>query len=149
MELDKFERKVFSAWAHITRAEDVDGCWVAYCPEFDVVSYGDSPQHAAEMIRDALEMVILDDLNNGLDPSTRRAEDAAFEPLQRLFERHEKLLDRVPGPDALLKQIDTRIELESLVQVVVLHVTETGPLNQSEVNAARPPRRDETNEDYT
>jgi len=91
MELDKFERKVFSAWAHITRAEDVDGCWVAYCPEFDVVSYGDSPQHAGEMIRDALEMVILDDLNNGLDPSTRRAEDAAFEPLQRLFERHEKV----------------------------------------------------------
>ena len=64
-------------------------------------------------------------------------------------ERLEKLLDRVPGLDALLKQIDTRIELESLVQVVVLHVTETGPLNQSEVNAARPPRRDETNEDYT
>lgn len=51
-------------------------------------------------------------------------------------ERLEKLLDKVPGLDAVLKQIDTRVELESLVQSIVLHAIETGGLDQSEVNAA-------------
>jgi Tfp pilus assembly protein PilO len=53
-------------------------------------------------------------------------------PLERL----EKMLDRLPGLDAVLKQIDTRDELEALVQAIVAHAIETGGLEQSEVNAA-------------
>ena len=79
----ELERKVFSTWAHITRAEDVEGCWIAYCPEFDVVSYGDSPQHAGDMVRDALEMVILDDLRFRLKAYAAASRREAVKALER------------------------------------------------------------------
>ena len=53
-------------------------------------------------------------------------------PLERL----EKLFDRMPGLETVLKQIDTRDELEALVQAIVAHAIEAGGLDQSEVNAA-------------
>lgn len=84
----ELERKVFSGWAHITRAEDVPGCWVAYCPDFDVMSMGDAPMHAFDMVREAVALCLMDDLNRGLDPHERRAPDEAWEPLLRLFDRH-------------------------------------------------------------
>ena len=85
------ERQLFSGWAYITRAEDVPGCWVAHCYEFDIVSTGDSPAHAVDMIREAVALCIADDLNRGLDPHARRAPEDAWAPLLRLFERHTKV----------------------------------------------------------
>ncbi len=82
------DRKVYSGWAYITRAEDVPGCWVAHCFDFGVVTIGDSPQHALEMVREAVGLVLVDDLNRGLDPHARRAPDEEWEPLFRLFEKH-------------------------------------------------------------
>lgn len=86
------EHKVFSPWVHISRAEDVPECWVAYCPEFDVMSTGDSPSHALAMVREAVTLAIGADLNEGFDPTARRASsDEDWAPLHALFERHMKL----------------------------------------------------------
>jgi len=59
----------------MTRAEDVPGCWVAHCLDFDIMSIGDSPQHALEMVREAVGLALADDLNHGRDPHERRADD--------------------------------------------------------------------------
>ncbi len=32
--------------------------WVALCPELDVVSQGDNPEHALEMLKEAVEVYI-------------------------------------------------------------------------------------------
>ncbi len=89
----ELEQRMFEGWAHVSRAEDTDA-WVAYCPHFDVMTIGDSPAHAFHMIREAVAMVILDDLNDGRDPhrrASRKPED--WEPLRRL---QRSFKDEVP-----------------------------------------------------
>lgn len=95
------ERKVFTGWVYITRAEDVAGCWVAHCLEYDIVSMGDSPQDALANVREAVGIALADDLNNDLDPSSRRAPDEEWAPLLSLFDRATQqvpvnALDRAP-----------------------------------------------------
>ena len=55
----------------VTQAKDVPGQWIGHCLELDVVTQGDSPQHALEMTREAVVMVIGDDLRNELNPFER------------------------------------------------------------------------------
>lgn len=81
------EQKMFSGWAYIHQAEDLPGCWVAHCFEYDIISTGDSPQHALDMVREAVGIALADDLNHGFDPAGRRAPDSEWDPLLRLFER--------------------------------------------------------------
>jgi predicted RNase H-like HicB family nuclease len=81
----------FSGWAYITRAEDVPGCWVAHCLDFNIMSAGDSPQHALEMVHEAVGLALADDLSRGLDPHARKADDDDWAPLIRLFEKHTKV----------------------------------------------------------
>ena len=54
-------------------ASDVEGQWVAHCLNWDVVTQGDSPNHAVLMMADALELVIeaddRDDFDSELRPS--------------------------------------------------------------------------------
>jgi len=45
--------------------------WVATCANLGVVTQGDSLNHAQNMLREALEIIILDDLQQGLDPMDR------------------------------------------------------------------------------
>ena len=58
---------------HFFPAEDVPGIWVAHCLDFDVVSQGTSLSDAMGMIREAVELTVIDDLGRGLDPHLRRA----------------------------------------------------------------------------
>jgi predicted RNase H-like HicB family nuclease len=87
------EQIAFSGWIYITRAEDIEGCWVAHCVDFNIISQGDSPQQALEMVREALGMTLADDLNRGLDPNKRRNEVTAedWQPLLKLFEKHTRV----------------------------------------------------------
>ena len=85
------EQKSFSGWAHITRAEDVPNCWVGHCLDFNIMSIGESPQHALGMVREAVGIALADDLNHGRDPHARRADSQDWEPLVRLFEKHTKI----------------------------------------------------------
>ncbi len=97
--------RTFSLTVYITRARDVAGQWVGHCLEVDVVSQGDSMRHAYDMTREAVEMVILDDLNSNREPTLRSAPreewEAAYQsvqsadpklyPLAELFERESEL----------------------------------------------------------
>jgi predicted RNase H-like HicB family nuclease len=85
----KLELQTFTAWAHIVRSEDTAG-WIAYCPEFDVMTMGDSVEHARAMVEEAVVMTIQDDLNRGFDPNGRRSsDDEDWAGLNRLFESHK------------------------------------------------------------
>lgn len=55
----------------IHEAEDIPGCWVGHCLDFDIISQGSHPEHAKEMVEEATIMTILDDLGHGLDPFQR------------------------------------------------------------------------------
>ena len=90
------EQKAFSGWAYITRAEDVPGCWVAHCLDYDIMSVGTRLNTPSIMVREAVGIALADDLNHGLDPHARRASAEDWAPLLRLFERHTKIaLDRM------------------------------------------------------
>lgn len=71
------DQRLFSGWVYISRAPDIEGAWIAHCVDFDIMSQGDSPLHALEMVREALELAFADDLNQGLDPAERGADVAA------------------------------------------------------------------------
>jgi predicted RNase H-like HicB family nuclease len=60
----------------IREAEDLPGCWVAHCLDWDVVTQGESPLAAAESIAEALALVAQTDIADGLDPDERRSAPA-------------------------------------------------------------------------
>jgi hypothetical protein len=64
----------------VTPSEDVPGQWVAHCLNIDVVTQGDSVQHAFMMVKEAVLQVVLDDIAHGLDPLERpRASEDLWE----------------------------------------------------------------------
>jgi predicted RNase H-like HicB family nuclease len=66
------QHRVYTAWAIVQPAPDLPGQWVAHCLEFDVVSQGNSMMEALEMVFEATQAVICDDLNDGRDPIVAR-----------------------------------------------------------------------------
>jgi predicted RNase H-like HicB family nuclease len=56
----------------IRRAEKVPGAWVAECVPLDIATQGDSLEHALEMLVDAVDMIVDDDLERGVDPLRTR-----------------------------------------------------------------------------
>lgn len=87
------EPQAFSGWVYISKAEDVPGCWVAHCIDFNIISTGDSPNHALEMVHEAVGTALADDLSRGLDPNARRSECSSedWNPLLQLMNRHTKV----------------------------------------------------------
>lgn len=67
------QKRTFNFTVYLTRAPDLDGQWVGHCLDVDVVSQGDSLKQAYEMTREAVEIVVLDDLNTGREPAERSA----------------------------------------------------------------------------
>jgi predicted RNase H-like HicB family nuclease len=55
----------------VTPAKDLPNQWVAHCLNIDVVTQGDSIQHAFAMAREAVLQVVADDISQGLDPFSR------------------------------------------------------------------------------
>lgn len=51
-------------------------------------------------------------------------------------EKAQKVFDKIPGLEAIMKAIDTKDELTALIQAIVTGAIETGGLEQAEVNAA-------------
>jgi predicted RNase H-like HicB family nuclease len=56
----------------VTPSEQLAGQWVAHCLNLDVVTQGNSIEHAFEMAQEAILMAIADDLAEGLDPMERQ-----------------------------------------------------------------------------
>lgn len=101
----ELETKMYVAWAHISRSEDVADQWVAYCPAFDAMTLGGSPVHAREMIEEAVGLLITMDLNEGRDPEARRStREEDWAALYRLFESHKQ---KVP-----VNRMDERAEFK-------------------------------------
>lgn len=74
------EKRFFSFWALVTPSS-IEGQWVAHALDFDVVSQGNSIEHALEMLREATIFVIESDLNSGREPHDRVAPTECFEDL--------------------------------------------------------------------
>ena len=65
--------RTFSLNVFLTRAPDVEGQWVGHCLEVDVVSQGQTMKEAFEATREAVELVVLDDLASAREPTQRSA----------------------------------------------------------------------------
>lgn len=63
--------KTRNLWVLVYQAPDVPGQWVGHCLDNDIVSVGNSPQHAVQMITEAVLACVGDDLANGRDPFAR------------------------------------------------------------------------------
>ena len=61
-----------NVWVLVTRSEEMPDKWVAHCLDLDIVTQGDSVDHAFAMAREAVNMVIQDDLAEGLNPFDRQ-----------------------------------------------------------------------------
>ena len=65
--------RTFSLNVFLARAPDVEGQWVGHCLEVDVVSQGQTMKEAFEATREAVELVVLDDLASAREPTQRSA----------------------------------------------------------------------------
>lgn len=78
----------------VTPAESLPGQWVAHCLNIDLVTQGNSIDHAFEMAREAVTMVVEDDLRNSLDPLERPSAPAeCWELLQGVVKEGRPLSD--------------------------------------------------------
>lgn len=66
--MNKFDANL---WLWVKAAPDVPGQWVAHCLDLDLVTQGDSPEHALRMLQDAVALTVFDDLRSGHDPAAR------------------------------------------------------------------------------
>ena len=70
----------------VQSAPDLEGQWTAHLLNWDVVTQGDSPNHAILMVLEALEMVIEaddeDDFDSDVRPSAPRDQWEIFERIQ-------------------------------------------------------------------
>jgi hypothetical protein len=64
-------------WVVLKPAPDITGMWVSHCLDLDLMSQGDSPDHAFKMMIEALSLTIAEDLIAGLDPKRRGAQTPA------------------------------------------------------------------------
>lgn len=85
-------------WITIRRAQDLPGEWIAHCLDFDVVMQGRDPQHAFEMVKEGVGMVVIDDLEAGRDPRKRRAPEEYWEQLSAIMDKAEQVSNVGPLP---------------------------------------------------
>jgi len=122
--------RLFTCWVMIERSEDGDGSWLGHCLEFDIVSQGDNASHALDMIREATAMMLMDDLNDGVEPDKVRSR-APLEIWQALFDMM-KTGERIPlaqirsGERNDVKKFATQIVLP-FVRVHELELADTPP----------------------
>ena len=118
------ETSAFRLWISVTRAPDVRGAWLAHCLDLDVMTQSDSLEHAFEQVREAVSLVLVDDLRSGRDPLATRATapPAAWAELWRVIDLAEK---RPPGEPIPAHQ--ERVQV--LVAQCVVHVRRV-PLHQ-------------------
>lgn len=59
-----------SFWVLVTRSH-VEGQWTSHCLNLDIVSQGNSIEHAFDMAKEAVILCMRDDIDAGLDPLDR------------------------------------------------------------------------------
>ena len=87
---------------------EIDGVWVSHCLDLDIVSQGDSVEHAMKMLLEAVGMLVMDDLAHGLDPMERPSADSEYWELAdriRLFD----------GKTPIFEAFNVEKEMETLL----------------------------------
>lgn len=124
------KRYPFNLHIVLWRADDLPGQWLGHCLELDVVSQGNSLRQALEMVKEAIETILVADVQKGLDPARHRAPQ---EDWDRLWQR---LQGAYPRP---LAEVATREPAFVVVESVVT-VTEVTQQDLAAVRAgANPP----------
>lgn len=96
--------RVLHSWLYIYRADDLP-VWIVDCLEFGIITTDESPLEAILMGQEALELVIVDDLELGLDPFGRqrapngRAPEESWQKLYSLLSKQPRLLSGLPSAD--------------------------------------------------
>ncbi len=91
--------KSFPRWALIRPAEDLKDKWVVHCLDHDVVTVGDSPRHAFQMLVEALVMVLTADLKGGRSTAERRAPAEHWDQLWDVLDKGVPLAEASDGLD--------------------------------------------------
>lgn len=73
---------------------------MSHCLDFDVVSQGDSIEHAFKMGMEATRMVLAEDLSAGREPHARRAPQRYWDALYTMLQKGRK----APAADLLRKK---------------------------------------------
>lgn len=94
------ERRVYSCWAIVEPAPDVKGKWVAHCLNFDTLSQADDVETATKLLIEATGEVVLEDLQEGLNPEDRRAPDEDWAVIEQLvdasaYESFDEIMKKV------------------------------------------------------
>jgi hypothetical protein len=106
-------------WILIEEAEDVPGQWISHCLNLDIVSQGNSPEHAYHMIVEAIAITLTDDLTAGRNPFEHSSAPAEY--WQRLKEMRDKG-KAIPLKEAFaaqVKKIAFLMNFEILVEAPV------------------------------
>ncbi len=123
------DAKSFNCWAHIFKSEDVPGQWLAHCLDFDIVTQGDSVEHAAEMIEDAVGITLVDDIDKGFDPQARRAPDEEWSQLNAILEHGTYAPPSEAFGVAKVHPIEVAYSFSlRLVRTAVVHEFSRGPV---------------------
>lgn len=77
-------KKSYKVSALFTRLRDSEHRWEAHVLDLDVITYGDSLQHAVQMALEAARMVLEDDLMDEREPLHRRAPDADWTQFRKV-----------------------------------------------------------------
>jgi len=85
------QSQLFNAWVVLRPAEDVRGQWVAHCLDLDAVTQGDSPSHALNMAIEASSMILLDDIERGVNPVLRRAPEQFWSDMENLLQQSTQI----------------------------------------------------------
>lgn len=83
--------KRYNFWFVAKPAEDLPGQWVAHCLDLDVVSQGNSLQHAIEMICEAVAMMMADRASGRDKSQTQRAPEEYYDLLFYVLQTGERL----------------------------------------------------------
>ena len=117
--------KTYNLWLTVRRAPDLPGQWLAHCLDLDVMTQGNSLAHAIEMAREAVRMVIEDDLDAGRDPLDRRAPEEDWTELYAVLDHlHPVDVRRI---DALAPRPDEVFVGQLVARPAAAHPNEVGP----------------------
>jgi hypothetical protein len=124
---NSIQKRVYSCWIVVEPSKDIPGVWLSHCLNFDVISQGETPQHALEAVCEAVEMVIVDDLTEHLDPLERGpAPHEDWERLGRIISAGTPIKLPEVSPDSkvfLAKQVN----FEAKVVTVKTPLTKSHP----------------------
>lgn len=81
------ERREYNFWV-VVRSCEIEGQWTAHILELDLVTQGNSIEHAFKMAGEAAGMVVVEDLKADRDPLTRRAPAECYAELASIVMRN-------------------------------------------------------------